>query len=201
MERPNIEFEALENNAETARLCEKKVEEYKEYIKDMTVEELKQEEQFIIEIIEAYEKKLHEKEYELGKKCKFEDKTYLAKVVWGYIRDILNKREVEYSYTLGLYQLYRYWENPGETIKYPVLDSTLRTLQSQDRFKGISEWEKILVINEYFKQNNSDMTLDYLQDIFYAHLHSSILDKLKIDSPVETGNEEAQEGPIELVEA
>ena len=198
MEKPDIEFKVLNDTVETARNCEKQVEAYKKYVDDLTVEELEREEQEIIKVINSYEEVLKEKEYPLGKKCVFEGTTYLAKVVHRYICDILNRREVEYSYTLGMYQLYRYWENPGTSVKYPILDNTLRTLQSQDKFKGVNEWEKILVINEYFKQNNKDMTMDYLQDIFYAHLHSAIIDKLQLNKP--NNNQESQESPIELVE-
>ena len=186
VKRPDIEFAKMEDVAKTAELW--------------SVEQLKEEEKKIIEIINEYEKILKDKNYPLGKKVEFDGKTYHKEKVCKFIQEIINKREVGYSETLGLYQLYQYWGTAGETVSYPILDSTLRTLESTPKFKGMADWEKILVINEYFKSNNTEMTMDYLQQIYYAHLHNAIIDLLQLKDPnaAKKQDTEAQEGPIQM---
>ena len=202
VKRPDIEFAKLEDVAKTAELCEKQLEQYKTWVNTLNVDQLKEEEKKIIEIIDEYEKILKEKNYSLGKKVVFDNKTYMKEKVFKFIQDIINKREVGYSETLGLYQLYQYWGSAGDTVSYPILDSTLRTLESTPKFKGMADWEKILVINEYFKSNNTEMTMDYLQQIYYAHLHNAIIDMLQLKDPdaaKKQGSEtEAKEGPIQM---
>lgn len=199
IKRPNIEFVKLEDTAETAKKCEGILEEYKAWVETLNVDQLKEEEKVIIEIIDEYGKVLKDKSYPLGKKVVFEGRTYTKEKVFKFIQEIINKREASYQETLGLYQLYQYWGSAGNEVSYPVLDSTLRTLESTPKFKGFSEWEKILVINEYFKTNNTEMTMDYLQQIYYAHLHNVIIDKLQLNDPDRVKTEtEAQEGPIQM---
>jgi len=200
IKRPDIEFAKLETTTDTAELCEKQLEQYKTWVDTLSVEQLKDEEKKIIEIIEEYEKVLKEKSYPLGKKVMFEGRTYVKEKVFKFIQEIINKREASYQETLGLYQLYQYWGGNVEEVTYPILDSTLRTLESTPKFKGMVEWEKILVINEYFKANNSEMTMDYLQQIYYAHLHNAIIDNLQLKDPdkVKEANQEAKEGPIQM---
>ena len=200
VKRPDIEFAKMEDVAKTAELCEKQLEQYKTWVDTLSVEQLKEEEKKIIEIINEYEKILKDKNYPLGKKVEFDGKTYHKEKVCKFIQEIINKREVGYSETLGLYQLYQYWGTAGETVSYPILDSTLRTLESTPKFKGMADWEKILVINEYFKSNNTEMTMDYLQQIYYAHLHNAIIDLLQLKDPnaAKKQDTEAQEGPIQM---
>jgi len=199
IKRPDIEFAKMEDVAKTAELCEKQIEQYKTWVDTLSVDQLKEEEKKIIEIINEYEKILKEKTYPLGRKVLFDNKTYTSDKVFKFIQDIINKREANYSETLGLYQLYQYWGGNNTSVSYPILDSTLRTLESTPKFKGVSDWEKILVINEYFKSNNSEMTMDYLQQIYYAHIHNAIIDKLQLNDPEKSNTKtEQQEGPIQM---
>mgnify|MGYP007069883554 CR=1 FL=1 len=202
IKRPDIEFAKLETTADTAQLCEKQVKEYETWVETLELDQLKEEEQNIIAIINEHEQILKEKKYPLGKKVSFEGRVYTKDKVCGFIREVLNKREVEYNYTLGLYQMYRYWENPGNEVDYTVLDNTLRTLENGGtKFKGVGEWEKVLVINEYFKENNNDLTMDFLQGIYYAHLHNKLITRIQLLSPVKSEEDEAKEGPVEIVGA
>lgn len=186
IKRPDIEFAKLEDTIQTAKQCEKQVDEYTNWLDNLSEEELKEEEQKIIEMINEYESVLKDTVYTLHPKVQFEGRTYSKDKVFKFIQEIINKRSCNYSETLGLYQLYQYWANPGKTVSYPILDSTLRTLESTAQFKGVTEWEKILVINEYFKIDNAKMSMDYLQQIYYAHLHNAIMDKMKLNNPVQS---------------
>ena len=195
-QRPDIEFTRLEDIASTAKHCEEQVENYKSWADKLEEDSLKEEEKILIDIINKYEDVLKEKTYSLGSKVEFGGRIYSKDKVFKFIQEIINKREASYQETLGLYQLYQYWGEGKDTVSYPILDSTLRTLESTPKFKGMTEWEKILVINEYFKINNEEMSMDYLQQIYYAHLHNVLIDKLQINTPVE--NQEAKEGPIQM---
>jgi len=196
IKRPDIEFAKLENTVKTAEQCEKQVTAYKEWVETLDEPQLKEEEEKIIEIINEHEKVLKDTNYDLSKKVEFEGRIYTREKVFKFIQGFVNKRECNYQETLGLFQLYQYWGQDHDTVSYPILDSTLRTLESTPKFRGYAEWEKILVINEFFKSNNSKMTMDYLQQIYWAHIHNVLIDKLQLKSPVK--QEEAVEGPIQM---
>ena len=100
------------------------------------------------------------------------------------IRAILNKKEVEWHFTLGLVSMYDFW-NPKEKpqkISYPMLDATLRTL-GEGRFKGYEEWAAVIVVNKYFEALRNDYvdTTETIYDI--AAKHDAVLNELKLKDP------------------
>ena len=93
----------------------------------------------------------------------------------------LDKIEVEWSYTLGMYQLTQLWRSKDlKTIKYKAYDSTLRCLDGV-KFKGSSEWRDILAINEYMSKCHNLYSIDTAWLYFLSGKHNAILDLLNKD--------------------
>lgn len=146
------------------------------------VSELEQLESDLMKEHDEFQLVLKQTNYKLQESVDFEGGNYKKSVVAENIAYFLNKQEVEWSYTLGLYQLVKLWRNVGEEIPYDAYDSTLRLL-NQTKFKGFNEWRDILVANEYL----SICHLEYVRDtsylIYLAQKHNIIMDRMKLVSP------------------
>lgn len=160
------------NNAEKA----KQISEYKAKLREMELEDLKKLEQEIIKEADETDKKVNEMEFDLPA----DNYKHVAKC----IRAILNKKEVEWHFTLGLISMYDFWDpevRPSKIV-YPMLDATLRTL-GEGRFKGYEEWAAVVAVNKYFeglRQPYVDAT-EMIYDV--AAKHNAILDELKLKDP------------------
>lgn len=154
----------------------KQLNEFKQSLKSMTADELKKFEQDIIKQADEADKTTTELEFDMPKEN--------YKEVAEAVRMMLNKKTVEWRFTLGLVAMYDFWDPNlrSEKIKYPMLDSTLRTL-GELQFTGYNEWSAVVVVNKYFeglRQPYVDAT-EKIYDI--AAKHSAIIDELKIKDP------------------
>lgn len=173
------------------------VTEYKAVIESYSVDDLHDAEALIIDELNKNDEYIKAREYELPKDGVFkipEAEEEAIKLTKSKISDLilyfLNKFEVNYSMTLGLYQLYNFWKNSNTTekVSYGMLDSTLRTLE-QVKFKGYTEWRDILYINGYMQQMHDKYSRDLVYSIYLSQLHNAILDKLN-PTPQEAGTAE-----------
>lgn len=180
------------------------VDEYTKYVKDCDPEDLvtylKEDEAVLVALANEWDLQLKNKTYKLAGETTWKDKKLSQAVVATKIRAMLDKVEVEYRYTLGMYQLYEWWRSPKKKIEYAVLNSTLRTLgQAGLKFKGSKEWEDILIIDQYFRESNREYSIDTLHTLAIASCHSAVMDVLQLNKPVSAETPE-QEGDIEIVE-
>lgn len=184
-----------EDRNEVMKEFEKIVEQYTEDIKDFDVEQCKEEEKRLISIMDEFDKTIKNAEYTLPKSCCFmgSPAEITRKSVGKYICELLEKVDCEYQYTLGYYELYRWWKDPKSTINYPSLNSTLQVLGSNMRFRGPHQWEMILTINEYFKPLHNAYIIDNMLIHLYGTCHSKLLDKMKIDNPIHEEQPQAEE--------
>lgn len=176
---------------------QKIVDAYGDDIKDMTLEQCKEEEKRLIAIMDEHDKNMLGVEYELPKTCKLmgSASSITRKAIGGYICELLDKVECEYQYTLGYFQLYQWWKNPQDKISYNNLNSTLQVLGNNMRFRGSHQWQMILSINEYFKPLHNAYIIDNMLTHLYGACHSKLLDKMKIDNPIAPDNAPAPEAP------
>ena len=126
--------------------------------------------------------------YSLNNEVVFDGDLYKKSDITNNIVYLLNKHEVEWSYTLGMYQLVQLWKTDLKEIPYEAYDSTLRIL-NQTKFKGYSEWRDILVINEFLSSCHAEYVRDTSYLIYLSQKHNILLDRLKLITPVP---EEAQ---------
>jgi hypothetical protein len=91
--------------------------------------------------------------------------------------------EVKWSYTLGLKQLVDMWKSEDfKEINYRVYDTTLRTLD-QVSYKGYSEWNDILIINEYLSGCHNDYSLDTGMLVYLSEMHNLVMNRMKAIDP------------------
>lgn len=154
----------------------KQLDEIKKKVKAMTVEELKEYEQEVIKEADAIDKETSTLEFDMPKDNYHE--------VANGIRMILEKKTVEWRFTLGMIAMYDFW-NPEERqskITYPMLDSTLRTIGDM-RFTGYSEWAAVVAINKYM-DGLREKYIDATEKIYdVAAKHNAVLDELKLKDP------------------
>ena len=175
---------------------QKEFDEYKAKVDAIETEfDLKEMEQELIKEMEVEDERLNNVEYVLGSDTIFDGKTYSKTTVCKLICEQLNKLEVNWSYTVGYFQMHKFWKSSPEAVNYKVLDSTLRSLQ-QLKFKGYEDWKSILVINEYFKENHEEYTKDMGVAMFLSQKHQAILDRLKLVS-----KNSIDEQDVELIDA
>lgn len=158
---------------------------YEKDIDNMSLEELHEEEKRLIGIMDKWDNVVNGLQYELPKSFTFEgsSREVTRKTIGGYICELLEKVECEFSYTLGYYELWKLWNKPPSTISYRQLNSTLQVLGSGMKFRGPHQWELILTINEYFKPLHNTYQKDNFITILYGTCHSKLIDMLDMKDP------------------
>ena len=176
-----------ETALEQAKRLQAEVDAYKKEIEGINdVEALKEKEKEIIAEMDKFDEYIKSRTYPVPNGVDFEGEHYSRSVVSGEIIYFINKNEVQWQYTLGLYQLCRFWKNTSsEVITYGQLDSTLRILEQQ-KFRGFDEWRNILLVNEYMKALHEDYTKDLAVQIALSQKHNSILERMDLIGKVTT---------------
>ena len=101
------------------------------------------------------------------------------------IRYFLNKQEVQWNYTLGIIELYEFFNVKQKTINFATLDTVLRMLGSL-KFTGYDEWKKVSLVNDYFTsvaQDYRDLT-DEIYNI--GERYDAVDGQLKMFETVDT---------------
>ena len=189
------EYKEDESAQEMGDRLQKQADEHKKKLEEVnSLEEIDKMEKEILEILDEFDKYIKQKRYKLPVSVMFDGALYTKEQVGVKIARSLNKKEVQWQYTLGLYQLYKLWSNIKQfpTIPYDAYDSTVRVL-GDITFKGLSEWKDVLVINEFFINPNKEYYKDSTMLIYYSTLHSQILERKQILTPIQS------ETPIEGV--
>lgn len=165
--------------------------------KDQLNEVLKKAEEDVVKELNDYDKYLDEVEYELPGSCDFEGEHFTRAQVAKMIVKHICKNEVEWKFALGLYQMVTIWSEKGlKTIKYKPYDSTLRML-GQVKYKGLTDWKEILVINEYAAKIRESYAIDTAWLYYLSNKHSIILDKMKSINP-EISEDVPVDGNLEI---
>ena len=174
--------EFLRNSSmeEATKQFDQELREYVELVNSIDdVNKLNEMEQDIIKEQDDVNAYLKTTQYQLPDGVDFDGEHYTVKDIANKVIYFVNKKEVEWKYTLGLYQLVKFWKvNNPSIIDYGVYDTTLRML-NQIGFQGFSEWRDILACNEYFKTAHESYSKDTSWLIFVSEKHNVILDRMK----------------------
>ena len=136
-------------------------------------------EQEIMALMDENDARLKVVEYDVPNDCVFDNQNFNKQTVCKYIIDFINTQEVDWNYTLGLYDLVNIWKNKDLTkIKYHIYDSTLRIL-GQCKYKGYESWKKIMVVNSFMSKSHEDYVRDTAYVIYLSALHNTLLEALK----------------------
>lgn len=179
-------------NQEIQKLMEEDVNAFgAELMTIESEEEVLHKEEELMKLMDENKEYINSVVYPVSDSCEFDKQVFNKETVCDYIVDFLNTQEIEWSYTLGLYELVKVWKNKKiETISYGAYDSTLRIL-GQLKYKGHEAWKKILTINSFLTPCHDEYTKDTAYVIYLTQLHNTIIEALKKFNP------EAEE-PTEL---
>lgn len=154
-----------------------------EFCETASEEDLLNKEQELIKLMDDNKAYIDSVTYAVAADCTFDNQVFNKETAAGYIVDFLDSQEVEWSYTLGLYDLVKMWKNKTlETITYGAYDSTLRIL-GQLKFKGSAAWKKILVVNAFLSNCHEEYIKDTAYIIYLSQLHNTVLEGLKRFNP------------------
>lgn len=162
---------------EVEPMLENELKEFKDKINSiMTIEELVAEEKTLMEEAQKYDEYLSNVVYTLPDGVDFDghfSRNDIAKVIMAS----LDKMEVEWSQTLGLYELYELWKNKDmKTIPNKAYDSTLRIL-NQVRYKGQTERKGILATNKFLTACHNAYSLDTGWNVLISEKHNAIMQR------------------------
>ena len=169
-------------------LLETELMKYQVSVETMDMEGLNAEEAMLVESMNAYDEYLNGVTYELPKSIEYGGKTYMKNTVANRIVDFVNKMEVEWQYTLGMYQMVEFWKNVEYSVEYKVYDSTLRIL-GQVKYKGYDEWKDILAINDFLSVPQELYARDNIYMVYLSQMHNSVLNRMDALNKVEMVNE------------
>lgn len=166
---------------ELEQMFEGELKTYKETIDAMmTLEELMDAEQKLMEEAQEYDKYLDTVEYPLVDKVEFDGSNYSRNDLAKIIMSAISKMEVEWANTLGLYEMYNIWKNKDmSSVAYKVFDSTLRVL-NQVKYKGPQEWKDMLAVNKFLAECHADYTLDTNFNVLISKKHNCILERYEL---------------------
>ena len=101
------------------------------------------------------------------------------------IKYFVNKQKVRWDYTIGLIELYEFFDKEQKTITFAALDTILRMLGSLE-FDGYYEWKKVKLVNDYFANvaQSYRETTEKIYDI--AERYQAVEGQLKMFQPVES---------------
>lgn len=154
--------------------------------KELTEEDLLKKEQDVIKELNDYDNYLNKVEYELPKEHVFGDENnrekYTRNDIAKKIIYFFSKMEVEFQYTLGMYQLVNLWKGNIEKINYKAYDSTLRCLGGL-KFKGYNEWKDILAVHDYLSECHEAYKMDLAWYLYLSTKHNAIMDIMKKPEP------------------
>lgn len=182
-----------ESAQEFAARLQGELDNYKKTVLDLkTTEECEAEEKKCIEDLEKYDQYIQQTIYEMAPDVIYDGTHYSKREIATAIMYFIGKQDVKWDFTLGLYEIYKLWKNDVQQLTFRQLDSTLRVLD-QCTFKGFKEWKDILAINEYFKANHEQFSVDTAGTIYLAQRHNAVLEQMDLVKTIDTHNAEGQQ--------
>lgn len=162
-------------------LLDEELNKYKAEVDNiMSLDELVKIEEELMKEAQEYDDYLNTVEYSLPDEVNYNNKHYSKKELTKIITNSINKLEVEWSLTLGLYELINEWTRTDlAKISYKVYNSTLRTL-NQVKYKGYTEWRDILAVNNFLSNCHNEYSLDTSWNILISEKHNHILKRAEL---------------------
>lgn len=161
------------------QILEADIVTYAEAISTATIDELKAEEAELMEEFKKDDEYLSKVTYKLPDSIDYDGATVRRSDIANKIVGFLNRLEVDFRSTLGVYQSIRYWkQHHSEDVAYGAFDSTLRMLGTL-KFKGERDCFDILVINNWFTAAHSAYSRDNMWTRYLTTRHQAIMKALE----------------------
>lgn len=175
---------------EVSKDLEQRLEEFKESVSKIKDQEtLNTLEKELLEDQKAFDEYIKTVKYTLPEAAEYDGERFTKNAIAKIVAEFLNRSEVEWSYTLGLFQLVKLWKTKDLVeIEYSAFDSTLRLLNNL-KFKGYTDWRNILAVNEYMKGCHEPYSIDTSYMIYLSQKHQEILNRMTLVEKREVVNE------------
>lgn len=148
---------------------------YAETVTNTPLEDLTKLEEELMKEFKEYDETIKDVVYLVPDEVEYDGVKYKASDVQKKIIGMLNKLEVDFRATLGIYQAIRFWKTIADNkVPYNVYDSTVRLLGTL-KFKGESECLDVLVVNNYFAPTHAEYSTDTTWLQFLTAKHQMIL--------------------------
>lgn len=173
------ELLAKENLQEIAKELEADIALYTEELSGMNREALKQAENDLMKVFDANDEYISGVEYELPDEIEYDGRKIKRAEITTKIVSFLNRIEVQFQATLGLYQCIRFWKTRGAgKVPYGAFDSTLRMLGTL-KFKGEQDCFDILVTNNWCTAAHDQYSRDNIWTQYLHARHQAIMQTLE----------------------
>lgn len=173
-----------ETSVEMGDRLQAEADKYKVELDEISdVDELKKLEKEWIEKLDKMDEYLKKVTYFLPRSVEFNHKTYPKAYVAGRIVKFIQAKEVKFQFTLGMWELCKLWIADPVCLDYSQYNATLETLGTLS-FKGMSEWENILIINEFFRKSNKEYAKDITAYQYLSTMHSHVVGRMQLLEPV-----------------
>lgn len=157
--------------------------QFGEVVENTEFEKLPDLESDLMKEFKEYDEYIKNQSYPAQDSVEYDGTVYKAGQIREKIISFLNRLEVEFRATLGILQAIRFWkEMNGDSIPYPVYDSTVRLLGTL-KFKGEQDCLDVLLINNYFAPTHSEYAKDTTWVQFLTAKHQLILDSMEKRNP------------------
>ena len=156
----------------TKKNTQKELEEFKKSLVAKSVKELQDIEQEIIKKAEETDKEIADTKFDLPEAGYKEAATA--------IREIVDRQSVTWQFTLGMLRLWEFWdpENKPESVLFPMLDQTLRTLGNNVQYTGHEQWKQAITVNEYFEPSKEKYIETSTKVFEVADKHQAVMAEL-----------------------
>lgn len=175
------EMEGLELEEIQERLTNE-ITEYEASLQTKSIEELKSEEEILMEKFKENDEYISSVNYKLDDEVTVEldpgtPVVYKAKEVMKFIVGFLNTIESEWKTSLGIFQLMRFFNKVEnhKSIPYGTMDSILRILGSSVKYRGENDLTKIFVINNWLSGAHDEYAKDSIVMHYLSSLHQAVL--------------------------
>lgn len=164
---------------ELASAIEAELVMYTEQVSKLeTMEQCLEEEKTLMAALDEVKFNLNNTRYELPDSIEYDGKRYSKKDISTKIAYFLNKIEVKWEHTIGMYELVSLWRSEEKkNIFYGEYDSTLRSLNLVT-FKGYQEWSDIIVVNEYLSKCHNEYSIDTGILVYLHEMHNILMNKM-----------------------
>lgn len=162
---------------------QKQLEDFKKSLEGKTLEELEKMEQDVIKKLDKNDDKLQKMEFDVPAEN--------YELVAIEIRKFINKKTVQWQYTLAMVGMYDFWDptNKQDKITYYSLESVLRIL-GEMQYTGYDEWAAVIAINKYFEPLQAKFADATEKTYDLSSQHNEILQAMEKYKPIGVVNTE-----------
>lgn len=170
-EQPKAETKVSVNKGENAKQfvdrLKSELDEYSKKVGEINeVETLQAMFNNVVAESEEYAAVLNQKSYKLPENVTYEGKTYDLKQVSVKVSHFISQQSVKFGDVATIKEICKNWVEIKPEMGYRIYDLSVGILNNCD-YKGMREWEDILIISAYLQQIGEEYTIDSFTETYW----------------------------------